>query len=421
MTSLCRDCLSTDVANDASSCPQCGCANLVFHPELHSLFIAHIDCDSFYASVEKRDNPDLVEKPVLVGGRKRGVVMAACYLARQYGVHSAMPMFKALKSCPDAVVIQPDMKKYRRIGLNIREIMREVTPQVEPISIDEAFLDLSGTERLHGGSAARTLARLAADINTAHGITVTVGLSHNKFLAKLASGLNKPHGFTAIGVEETIPFLAKQPVSRIWGVGKVFQRRLEKDGITTIAQLQEYDGTELVRRYGEIGGRLARLSRGNDSRKVTPGGGRKSLSSEITFREDLSNPDKLKRILWRQAEKVSAGVKKEGIGGRTITLKLKTSRFRTFTRSRTLPHPTQLADVIYAGAAPLLEKETNGIEYRLLGVGLSEFAPADHCDPIDLADPGAEKRKQVESAVDALREKFGTDAIGKGRRLKGSS
>ena len=266
MSSLCRDCLSTDVADHVSVCPQCGCARLVSHPELHKLFIAHIDCDSFYASVEKRDNPDLVRKPVLVGGRKRGVVIAACYLARQYGVHSAMPMFKALKVCPDAVVIRPDMNKYRRIGYNIREIMREVTPQVEPISIDEAFLDLSGTERLHGGSPARTLARLAADINTAHGITVTVGLSHNKFLAKLASGLNKPHGFTVIGVEETIPFLAKQEVSRIWGVGKVFQRRLEKDGITTIAQLQEYDGTELVRRYGEIGGRLARRCRGEDSR-----------------------------------------------------------------------------------------------------------------------------------------------------------
>ena len=236
-----------------------------------------------------------------------------------------------------------DVEIVRRVAHFPRRAQRRRNLDEHRLLRDEAFLDLSGTERLHGGSPARTLARLAADIHTAHGITVTVGLSHNKFLAKMASGLNKPHGFTVIGVEETIPFLAKQEVSRIWGVGKVFQRRLEKDGITTIAQLQEYDGTELVRRYGEIGGRLARLSRGEDSRKVTPGGGRKSFSSETTFREDLSDPDKLKRILWWQAEKVSAGVKKEGIGGRTITLKLKTSRFRTLTRSRTLPHPTPVS------------------------------------------------------------------------------
>ena len=328
-------------------------------------------------------------------------------------------MFKALKACPDAVVVRPDMKKYGIVGRAVREMMRNVTPLVEPISIDEAFLDLSGTERLHGASPAATLARLANDIRAEHGITVTVGLSHNKFLAKLASGLNKPHGFTVIGRGETVSFLSDLPVSRIWGVGKVFQRRLERDGITRIGQLQGYDETELSRRYGEIGSRLARLSHGRDNRKVVPGSGRKSLSSETTFGADIADPGQLKRILWRQTEKVSAGVKKEEIGGRTITLKLKTAKFAIRTRSRTLPHPTQLADVIFAAAAPLLEKEADGTAYRLLGIGLSEFAPADYCDPIDLADPDSQRRKQVESAVDDLRARFGRDAIGKGRMLDG--
>lgn len=418
MAALCRICLA-ECPEGTTTCQSCGSDLIVDHTELHRLSTAHIDCDSFYASVEKRDDPDLVDKPVLVGGRKRGVVMAACYIARQYGVHSAMPMFKALKACPDAVVVRPDMKKYGIVGHAVREMMRNVTPLVEPISIDEAFLDLSGTERLHGASPAATLARLANDIRAEHGITVTVGLSHNKFLAKLASGLNKPHGFTVIGRGETVSFLSDLPVSRIWGVGKVFQRRLERDGITRIGQLQSYDETELSRRYGEIGSRLARLSHGRDNRKVVPGSGRKSLSSETTFGADIADPGQLKRILWRQTEKVSAGVKKEEIGGRTITLKLKTAKFAIRTRSRTLPHPTQLADVIFAAAAPLLEKEADGTAYRLLGIGLSEFAPADHCDPIDLADPDSQRRKQVESAVDDLRARFGRDAIGKGRMLDG--
>jgi len=415
---LCRKCHTETSEIDTASCPSCGATSIVSNPELGDLSIAHVDCDSFYASVEKRDNPSLRDKPVLVGGQKRGVVMAACYVARQFGVHSAMPMFKALRACPDAVVIKPDMTKYGRIGREIREMMRNVTPLVEPISIDEAFLDLTGTERLHGGSPAQTLSRLARDIVDEHGITVSVGLSHNKFLAKLSSGLNKPSGFTVIGRRETVAFLATQPVSRIWGVGKVFQRRLEGDGITTIGQLQQLNADDLVRRYGEMGGRMARLSHGRDNRKVVPGGNRKSLSSETTFADDHTDLTDLSRILWRQSEKVSAGVKKEGIGGKTITLKLKTARFAIRTRSRTLSHPTQLADTIYAAALPLLEKEADGTAFRLLGIGLSEFAPAEDCDPLDLADPDLQRRKTVENAVDDLRARFGRGAIGKGRMLE---
>lgn len=402
----------------ASVCPACGSAALISHAELPSLTIAHLDCDSFYASVEKRDNPELMDKPVLVGGQKRGVVMAACYVAREFGVHSAMPMFKALRACPDAVVVKPDMAKYGRIGRDIREMMRTVTPLVEPISIDEAFLDMTGTERLHGGSPARTLAGLVEEIEKRHGITVSIGLSHNKFLAKLSSGLNKPHGFTVIGRAETVTFLAGQPVSRIWGVGKVLQRKLERDGITMIGQLQQMSPEDLTHRYGEIGSRIARLAQGSDTRKVVPGSSRKSLSSETTFADDISDPERLSRILWRQAEKVSAGVKKENIGGRTVTLKLKTARFAIRTRSRTLPRPTQLADAIYAAAAPMLSKETDGTAFRLLGIRLSEFAPQEDCDPIDLADPDSQRRKKAEGALDDLRARFGSDVIGKGRRLE---
>jgi DNA polymerase-4 len=417
MPNLCRVCFHLFDAPVDGPCPACGDGLTVPHAELDRLRIAHLDCDSFYASVEKRDRPELADKPVLVGGQQRGVVMAACYVARRYGVHSAMPMFKALRQCPDAIVIRPDMQKYGRIGRDIRDMMRSVTPLVEPISIDEAFLDLTGTERLHGGVPAQTVARLVADIRAAHGITVSVGLSHNKFLAKLASALEKPHGFTIIGAAETVSFLAAQPVARIWGVGAVLQRRLERDGITRIGELQLIPEAELVRRYGKMGERLARLSYGRDSRHVEPGSGRKSLSSETTFAEDVSDAEGLKRILWRQSEKVSAGVKKEGIGGRTVTLKLKTSRFWIRTRSRTLPHPTQLADVIYAAAAPLIDREADGTAFRLLGIGLSEFAPADMCDPVDLADPDAQRRKRVETTLDELRDRFGPDSIVKGRRL----
>lgn len=418
MLTLCRSCLTEFAEADLTTCASCGSAAVISHAELAALSIAHLDCDSFYASVEKRDNPELKDKPVLVGGQKRGVVMAACYVAREFGVHSAMPMFKALRACPDAVVVRPDMAKYGRIGRDIREMMRTVTPMVEPISIDEAFLDLTGTERLHGGSPAKTLAGLVAEIEDRHAITVSIGLSHNKFMAKLCSGLNKPRGFTVVGRAETIPFLGRQPVSRIWGVGKVFQRKLERDGITMIGQLQQMDESDLARRYGEIGRRMAHLAQGRDNRKVVPGSGRKSLSSETTFAEDISDPERLSRILWRQTEKVSAGVKKEDIGGRTVTLKLKTARFAIRTRSRTLPHPTQLADAIYAAAEPLLQKEADGTAFRLLGVGLADFAPREDCDPIDLADPDSQRRKKVEGAVDDLRARFGRDAIGKGRMLE---
>ena len=276
--------------------PACGGPRLVRHPELDALSVAHVDCDAFYATVEKRDNPAIADKPVIVGGGSRGVVAAACYVARTFGVHSAMPMFKALKACPHAIVIPPDMQKYARVGREVRDAMLALTPAVEPLSIDEAFLDLSGTERVHGAAPAVTLARFQRRVETEIGVTVSVGLSHNKFLAKIASDLDKPRGFAVIGRAETLAFLAERPVSIIWGVGKAMQERLARDGITTIAHLREMRRRTLVRRYGSMGLRLARLARGEDFRAVSPDRRAKSISAETTFDRDVEAESDLSRI-----------------------------------------------------------------------------------------------------------------------------
>ena len=379
--------------------------------------MAHLDCDAFYATVEARDDPSLKGKPVLVGGRHRGVVAACSYEARRFGIHSAMPMSQALKRCPEAVVIPPDMKKYSQVGRQVRSLMQDVTPLVEPLSIDEAFLDLAGTEKVHRGSPAHTLAALVKRIEDEVDITASIGLSYNKFLAKVASDLDKPRGFAVIGRGEAVAFLSAQPVSLLWGVGKQTQKRLADDGIETIGQLQTIPEAELVERYGKIGGRMARFSRGEDDRRVETGGERKSLSSETTLNEDIADGDALARILWRLSDKVARGLRKENLAGRTVTLKLKTARFRLITRSQSLADPTRSAEVIYRTAAPLLAREATGAAYRLIGVGVSNYAPLEDAAALDLADPDAGRRARLEDTIDTLRDKFGTDAIGKGRGM----
>ncbi len=416
---LCRDCFFWfDGRQSPRSCPSCGAPRRISHPELRALSIAHIDCDAFYASVEKRDDPTLVDKPVIVGGGRRGVVSAACYVARIHGVRSAMPMFKALALCPDAVVIKPDMQKYGAVGREIREIMRSATPLVEPISIDEAFLDLTGTERLHGGPPAETLVRLVRRIETEVGVTASIGLSYNKFLAKVASDLDKPRGFGLIARADAVAFLAERPVSTIWGVGKSLHAALAKDGLRTIGDLQGMDERTLMTRYGSIGKRLARFSHGQDDRKVDPGGGAKSVSTETTFNEDLRDLDALEPVLWNLAESLSGRLKNASLAGRAVTLKLKTAQFKLITRSKTLPAPTCLADTLFRSARPLLRKEVDGIRsYRLMGIGVADLADAALADPPDLADPDLEKRKRIEAAMDRVRDKLGRDAITKGRGL----
>ena len=380
--------------------------------------IAHLDCDAFYASVEKRDDPSLADKPVIVGGGHRGVVSAACYIARTFGVRSAMPMFKARKACPQAVVIPPDMNKYAAVGRQIRAIMKDFTPLVEPLSLDEAFLDLTGTERLHGQSPAATAAMIVKRIEREAGVTASVGLSYNKSLAKVASDLDKPRGFAVIGQAEAVDFLAGQPVSIIWGAGKALQKRLAKDGIRTVAQLQKIDETQLFARYGAMGRRMAQFVRGEDPRRISANRPTKSISSETTFHHDIADGEELKKILWRQADRVARRIKSAELAGTTVTLKLRRADFRILTRSRRLPDPTQLADTIYRHGGDLLAKEINGTAYRLLGVGLSGLVDGADADPLDLAEPGAERRADAERALDQVRERFGIDVIGKGRGLR---
>lgn len=423
---FCRDCL-TPQETARLRCQSCGSPRLARHAELYTLSIAHIDCDAFYAAIEKRDRPELRDRPVIVGGGKRGVVSTACYIARIRGVRSAMPMFKALEACPDAVVLKPDMEKYVAVGRQVRAMMQALTPLVQPLSIDEAFLDLSGTERLHGRPPALVLARFAQRIESELGITASVGLSYCKFLAKVASDLQKPRGFSVIGEAEALAFLADRPVSTIWGVGKALTATLERDRITTIGQLQTMQRDDLLRRYGTMGDRLYHLSRGQDTRRVDPKHEAKSVSAETTFDVDIAALADLTPVLRALSETVSARLKKAGIAGHTVVLKLKTADFRIRTRNRRLADATRLADRIFSTGLDLLRKEADGTRYRLLGIGVADLEDDGRADPPDLIDESARKRARAEGAIDALREKFGGRAVetgytfGRGARGKASS
>ncbi len=407
---FCRDCLTGQPAG-IRRCRACGSPRLLYHSELYQLTLAHIDCDAFYASVEKRDNPELADKPVIIGGGRRGVVSTACYIARIHGVRSAMPMFKALEACPQAIVIKPDMEKYVRVGRQVRMLMQELTPLVQPLSIDEAFLELRGTERLHHDPPARTLAKFARRVEQEIGITVSVGLSYCKFLAKVASDLQKPRGFSIIGAAEALDFLKDRSVTLIWGVGKAFAATLERDGIRTIGQLQTMDETDLMKRYGTMGQRLYRLSRGQDERTVEIDGEAKSVSSETTFNDDLCDYDDLVTHLRRLSEQVAHRLRKANIAGQTVVLKLKTADFKSRTRNRRLDSPTRLADRIFRTGMQLLDKETDGTKFRLIGIGVSDLSNPDLADPPDLVDTQATRRAAAEAAINTLRDKFGKATV----------
>ncbi|MEX6634103.1 DNA polymerase IV [Hyphococcus lacteus] len=416
-TGFCRDCYAP-AQNGSRLCDSCKSGRIIHHNELFALSIAHLDCDAFYASIEKRDDPSLEDKPVIIGGGVRGVVATACYVARTYGVKSAMPMFKAKAACPNAVIIKPNMEKYAKVGREIRQMMRDLTPMVEPLSIDEAFMDLSGTTRLHGTPPAVTLAKLQARVQREMGVTASIGLSHNKFLAKMASDLDKPRGFSVIGAAEAKSFLAKQPVTMIWGVGAAMARKLEQDGIKMIGQLQTMDAGSLGKRYGEMGLRLARLSRGDDTRKIKPERETKSVSSETTFNSDIRDVAWLEDVLWELCDKVSARMKASGFEGRTVTLKLKSADFKTITRAKTLGSPSNLARTAFAAAKPLLHDAAQGRAYRLIGVGFSGLSDAGEHFETDLFGEDNARIAKQEKAIDAIREKFGKDAVKAGRVLR---
>jgi len=415
--SLCRVCGAWVADAPPLRCPQCGRAGLVSHPELGEVALAHLDCDAFYASVEKRDRPELADRPVIVGGGQRSAVMACCYITRMAGVRSAMPMRRALALCPDATVIRPDMAKYRAAGEHIRRLMESVTPLVEPVSIDEAYLDLSGTEALHGGPPAQTLARLVRRIEHEVGVSASVGLSYAKVFAKIASGADKPRGFTVVGRGDAEAFLAPKSVTVVPGVGGALHAALARDGIATVGELRRYEEAELVARHGSMGRRLARIARGVDNHPVTPGGPPKRVSAETTFDRDVADTDALLRALWPLAERVAARLKDGGRAAGSVQVKLKTHAFRVLTRSQRLDDPTQLAERLYTSAAPLVAAARDHAPFRLVGIAAGELTDARHADPPNLLDPEREHRAAVEAAIDSVRAKLGPDAIAKGRGL----
>ncbi|PZQ95490.1 MAG: DNA polymerase IV [Cereibacter sphaeroides] len=417
MSAFCRECLTR--FDSAARCPACRSPRVVAHDELASLSIAHMDCDAFYASVEKRDNPALRDQPVIVGGGTRGVVSTCCYIARIHGVRSAMPMFQALKLCPQAIVVKPRMATYVAVSRQIRAMMEDLTPAIQPLSLDEAFLDLSGTERLHGAPPALLLAGLLKRMEDELGITGSVGLSHNKFLAKIASDLDKPRGFSVIGRAETADFLRGKSVRIIWGVGEATQTSLDAAGIRTIADLLRWDRRDLNARFGSMGDRLWHLARGEDHRPVNRNEPMKSISAETTFNEDTGDPDILDGHLWRLAERVSDRAKAKDLAGRTVTLKLKRADFKLVSRRHSLTDPTQSADRLYREARALYDAARDPGPFRLIGVGLSDISEAGDADRTgDLLDPQATKRQAAERATDAIRARFGKEAIIKGRALR---
>ncbi len=415
MPALCRDC-DHRAESTFARCPVCGSRRIVAHAELFALTVAHVDCDAFYASVEKRDRPELLTKPVIVGGGTRGVVSAACYVARTRGVRSAMPMFKALAACPDAVVIKPDMQKYVAVARQVRALMEALTPMVQPLSIDEAVLDLAGTEALHRAPPAVVLARFSRQVEKEIGITVSIGLARNRLLAKLAAERDKPRGFAVIGAEAAA-WLADQPVTLLPGVGPAFSRRLQAAGFTRLGQLAALDPREAARRFGEEGPALAARARGEDARRVHPDRETKSVSAETTFERDLIALQDLEAPLWRLCEKLARRLGEKELAAGGVVLKLKTAGFETRSRHARLGMPTRLPETLFRAAQPLLAKEATGTAFRLIGIGAQPLAPGAQADLPDLGDPDSGRRAAKWQAVEALCARFGADAVVSGRGL----
>jgi DNA polymerase IV len=414
LKAICRDCLHAG-DRKVDRCPACGSRRMVGHDELDQLTIAHLDCDAFYASVEKRDRPELRDRPVIVGGGRRGVVSTCCYIARQYGVHSAMPMFMALKACPEAVVIKPDFRKYIAASEAIFGAVGKLTPLVQTLSLDEAWVDLAGTERLNGGPPALQLIRLQQQIEADTGLTVSIGLAPNRFLAKVASELDKPRGFSVLG-SEAQAVLAPRPVGILPGVGPVFRKTLQSDGYATVGDLAAADVRDLVRRYGETGLRLHDLAHGRDARAVDPGRERKGMSAETTFNEDLTSAEDLEAELWPLCEKLASKARRDGVASRVLVLKLRRTDFRIVTRRMSLPEPVQTARALFAAGRALMAPEL-GRPYRLIGIGMGEVVDA--VDSHALFETAESRALRTETAIDALRAKFGAKAVVAGRALKG--
>jgi DNA polymerase-4 len=414
MPALCRDCFWSAAEGDA--CPACR-GRVVRHAELFRLTVAHVDCDAFYASVEKRDRPELAGRPVIVGGGVRGVVTAACYVARLSGVRSAMPMFKALKACPDAVVIRPDFAKYAAASRAVRALMAPLTPLVEPLSIDEAVLDLAGTALLHGAPPALVLARFAAAVERDVGVTISIGLAPNRLLAKIAAGRDKPRGFAVIGAGEAQALLAPEPVRLLPGVGPMLAARLERRGITRLGHLQALDDREALRLLGADGPSLSRRARGEDARSIEPGRAVRSVSAETTFDTDLAGADELERPLWHLCEKLARRLREKELAAAGVVLKLKTAGFAVRTRNARLASPTALPDRLFEAGRALLARECDGTAFRLIGIAAGGLAPLAEADRGDLADRRTPRLAAAQTAIEALRDRYGRTVVGRGRSI----
>jgi DNA polymerase IV len=392
--SLCRDCgtlarIEAQAAAQATpvpeACSRCGSARIVAHPELAALAIAHVDCDAFYASVEKRDHPELIDEPLIVGGSQRGVVLTACYIARRYGVRSAMPMARALQLCPGAAVIKPDMEKYRRESRRIRDLMEALSPRVESVSIDEAYLDLS--ECGDNEPPARSLARLALQVEKRVGVTISIGLAPNKMLAKIASDFGKPRGFYVIGESDKLVVLAPMKVSALPGIGPVMTRKLEEMGYATIAQLRAAKLDELTHRFGRWGRSLLARAHGEDARRVGFGRGRNvSVGAERTFVKDLARAEDIMAVVEQISQRVAERLVRSDLAATSLTLKLRRHDRYTTTHACRLHDPTQRAETILAAVMPVLRLKLDGTRYRLVGVTAHDLVPGQQADPPDLFD-----------------------------------
>lgn len=372
--------------------------------------ITHIDMDAFYASVEQRDRPELRGLPVIVGAdpKGRGVVSACSYEARRFGVHSAMPISRAYRACPQGIYLPVDMDKYARVSAEIMAVLSAFSPLVEPVSVDEAFIDLTGTETLWGPPL-EAVRRIKARIKDETGLTASAGLAANKFVAKVASDLRKPDGLVVVEPGREAEFLAPLPIERLWGVGKVTARELQALGVVTIGQLQRVAPRALAARLGPHGPDLLDLAFGRDARPVEPFSPPKSMGAETTFEHDCRDPARLEETLRAQAERVARELRAERLAACRVTLKLRWADFRTLTRSHT-GDPTQDGLEIYRRATTLLARERLIQPVRLIGVSASTFRPP-ASGQLPLLDPAAVRREDLARAVDRITGRFGRSAI----------
>ncbi len=381
--------------------------------------IFHVDMDAFYASVEIRDDPSLRGKPVLVGGAgRRGVVCAASYEAREFGCRSAQPMAVAVRRCPQAVVLMPRFEVYAEASARVFEVFDRFSPLVEGLSIDEAFLDMSGSERLLGPPRQAANALRQEVFEATCGLTCSVGISAVKFISKIASAMNKPDGLTEVAVGTELEFLAPLPIGKLWGVGPKSQERLAELGVKTVGDLRSFDEAALVRRFGDHGAHLHALAHARDARRVETGRERKSISHEDTFHQDVVGEEALRTKLLSQATRVADRLVRKGLAGSRVQLKIRDTEFKTQTRQCTLATPTDRAKVIYDAACGLLEAvDVDRRRFRLTGVGVGHLQAADERAPqqLDLLapaeDPADDKGAQLQAVLTAVRGRFGHEAL----------